>query len=287
MSKIANITLFADDTNIFFDLGSDDHSLPIMVSTELDKFNDWFASNKLSLNIDKTNYIAFNSSRTFSWNNDITMGGKILKPVLTTKFLGVHIDNRLTWSEHISTVCRKIARNTGILSKLKYFLPQHILKTLYQTLIAPHLNYCSIIWSGTHITKLNPLIVLQKKAIRHVCGAAPHDHTNPLLISINLLKVCDIFIVNLSTFSYKAWNGLLPNGFNNFLISNRNLHHHRTRNADNVHYFSINTSIGRFSLRNRASKAWNVISQATRGKLSITSFRINLTRDIITTYRQD
>ncbi|WP_411026860.1 hypothetical protein, partial [Salmonella sp. s55044] len=157
------------------------------VSRELDKFNDWFAANKLSLNIDKTNYVAFNTSRTFNWDKDIKMGGKILKQVYTTKFLGVHIDHKLSWCDHISIVCNKVAKNVGILSRLKHFLPQHILKTLYQTLVVPHISYCSIIWSGTRGNNLNSLIILQKKAIRQISRAAPCDHTSPLFKNLNLL----------------------------------------------------------------------------------------------------
>ncbi|WP_411026773.1 hypothetical protein, partial [Salmonella sp. s54395] len=80
VSEIVNIILFDDDTNISF---------------ESNAIVNWFAANKVSLNIDKTNYIAFNTSRTFNWDTDIIMGGKILKQVYTTKFLGVHIDHKL------------------------------------------------------------------------------------------------------------------------------------------------------------------------------------------------
>ena len=251
VSETAKIILFADDTNIFFESDSNNNSFHIEVSTELNKFHDWFAANKLSLNIDKTNYIAFNASRNFNWNNDITMGRDILKQVNTVKFLGVHIDHKLTWCDHISNICNKVARNAGILSKLKHYLPQRILKILYQTLVLPHITYCSIIWSGTRDANLNPLFILQKKAIRQISNAAPRDHTSPLFKNLTLLKVNDIINVNIATFAYKSWNGLLPYAFHNYLISNSNLHHYNTRTVTNAHCYRHNSTIGMLSLRRR------------------------------------
>lgn len=284
VSEIANITLFADDTNIFFESNENENLFHIKVSSELNKFNDWFASNKLSLNIGKTNYIVFNTSRNFSWDKDIFMGGKILKEVFSNKFLGVHIDHKLSWGDHISIVCRKVAKNIGILSKLKHYLPQHILKTLYQTLVVPHFSYCSIIWSGTRDTNLKPLIILQKKAVRHISHAAPRDHTNLLFKDLNVLKINDIIRVNLATFTYKAWNGLLPNAFHNYLISNSDIHHHNTRHANHAHYHNTNTSTGMLSLRNRAIKTWNSITDIIKNKLSCRTFRKCYIKEIIASY---
>ena len=284
VSKVANMTLYADDTNIFFESNVSDCSFHTKISFELNKFNDWFAANKLSLNIGKTKYIAFNTSRNFIWDKDIVMGGKILNQVYTTKFLGVHIDNKLSWREHIYKVCRKSAGSIGVISRLKYIVPQRILKTLYQTLVVPRISYCSIVWSGTYESNLFPLIVLQKNVIRHISHAAPREHTNPLFKNLNLLKVTDIIHVNLATFTYKAWNGLLPNAFHNFLIRNRELHHHNTRHADNAHCFPFKTTIGRFRLKNRAINTWNSITENIKTKLSSKIFKKHLIKEVISHY---
>lgn len=75
------------------------------------------------MNIDKTNYIVFNTYKNFTWNADITMGGKRLQQVNSTRFLGVYIDHELKWCDHITTVCKKVAKNTSVLAKLKHYLP--------------------------------------------------------------------------------------------------------------------------------------------------------------------
>ena len=61
-------------------------------------------------------------------------------------FLGLHINNNLTWDTHQNHISLKISKNTGTMKRLKYIYPQHILHMLYNTLILPHLNYCLIVW---------------------------------------------------------------------------------------------------------------------------------------------
>ena len=74
------------------------------------------------------------------------MDGKPLCKVDTIKFLGVHIDSKLNWSDHISSIATQVSRGIGVLSKLKYTLPRKILRTIYSSLYLPHLSYCSTIW---------------------------------------------------------------------------------------------------------------------------------------------
>ena len=80
-----------------------------------------------------------------------------------TKFLGIYIDEHLSWAQHIDYLSQKNARNVGILSKLKYFLPMYIMNTLYYSLILSHLQYCTLLWANAYSTCLNKLRILQKK----------------------------------------------------------------------------------------------------------------------------
>ena len=81
-----------------------------------------------------------------------------------TKFLGVVIDNKLTWKSHISLLCKKISKSIAILKLLKYTYPKIILRTLYMSLIYSHLNYCNLIWGAAENSTLDPLFKLQKKS---------------------------------------------------------------------------------------------------------------------------
>ena len=87
------------------------------------------------------------------------------------KFLGVHIDESLTWHEHVGVVCNRVAKAVGIIYRLRHF-PRHILVMLYYALIFSH-----VINHDYFITKL---FVLQKKAIRIISNSPYHAHTLPI-----------------------------------------------------------------------------------------------------------
>lgn len=79
----------------------------------------------------------------------IKLNGLHIKQVTHTKFLGLYIDNEITWNYHINRVSSKIEKMTGIIGKARYFLPRKCLLTLYNTVVYPYLSYCNITWTST------------------------------------------------------------------------------------------------------------------------------------------
>ena len=106
-STLTESLIFADDTSIFYS-HSDPNYLESVMNEELQMFDVWMKCNKLSVNIKKTNYVIFKSSKKKIPHNFIfCYGNEILKQENTTKFLGVYIDQHLTWKDHISHICKK------------------------------------------------------------------------------------------------------------------------------------------------------------------------------------
>ena len=109
----SSMVLFADDTNIFFS-ADNPHTLEETVCKELSLYSDWFVSNKLSLNVCKTNYMVFNNKdRNYQFN--IHINNQPIAIANNVKFLGVYFDPYLKWEHHISHLCSKVARGVGIL----------------------------------------------------------------------------------------------------------------------------------------------------------------------------
>jgi len=135
--------IFADDTNAF-GCGKKLDELVQMVNSELKNLSDWFNTNKLSLNIDKTQYIIFSKIDHIP-NVNIEIDGKKINRVFHAKFLGVTIDSKLNWHQHIQLVCKKVFRNLGVINRLRRYLPSYILPRLYLSLILPHIEYCIIV----------------------------------------------------------------------------------------------------------------------------------------------
>ena len=139
VSKLLRLILFADDTNLFRS-GNNVKELSCEISSELSKLDTWFAVNKLSLNVAKTNFIVFSGKKS---NNDIkiTINNQEIERVYSTKFLGVIIDAKLTWKEHIATIRVKLSKCLAILFKSSKILEKNALRTLYCSLVMPYLNY--------------------------------------------------------------------------------------------------------------------------------------------------
>ena len=99
----------------------------------------------------------------------------------STKFLGLHLDTHITWKTHIDSICNKISKILGILYKIRYFIPQPALLSLYYTLIYSQISYCNILWGNTFPSYSNKLFILQKKAIRIISFSDYSAHAEPIL----------------------------------------------------------------------------------------------------------
>ena len=190
---------------------ADINSLYSILNTELSKLCVWFQANKLSLNTNKTNYILFSHKNMKTDPNiSLCMQGIKIERVESTKFLGVVIDEKLTWKKHIDYIKLKIAKALGVMNRVRNTLPHKILLLLYQTLILPLLLYCIIIWGSAKMSNLNKLLLLQKRAVRLCTAASFRAPSNPLFLKLKLLKVVDIFNVCTALFMFKLKWSILP-----------------------------------------------------------------------------
>ena len=144
--------------------------------------------------------------------------GSILDPlffsILINDYLGIMLDANMSWKSHIAMVSNKLSRINGILQRLKYLYPQNILITLYKSLYILHINYGSLVWGhiGESINKI------QKKDIRTITYSNYIAHSEPLLKSLNLLKVKDLFNLKIIKFLFNLYHNKLPPYFNNYIL---------------------------------------------------------------------
>ena len=192
-SKCLSFFIYADDTNgIMSNRNLQD--LITSVNAELSNISTWFKANKLSLNVSKTNYIMFknrHSNRQYN-NIHIFIDGVELNKVSYTKFLGVIVDESLTWYNHNSYVSNVVSKYSGILYRLKRVLPCSTLFSLYNTLVLPHLYYCNIIWADPNNCNLNSVLLKQKRIIRLCTNSTWLAHTRPLFSKLNTLNIYDL-----------------------------------------------------------------------------------------------
>ena len=165
--NLAEYIFYADDANIIITADSYDN-LKTKVDTVLRKINDWVSSNGLKLNIKKTKYMIFTNRHNINSDLDIYLNGVKIEHTNHERFLGVMIDTNLSWNLHMNILASKISRNAGLIYRLKGLVPESVLKTLYNSFIQSHLNYCSSIWGLGTKSSLNNIFTAQKKAVRAI-----------------------------------------------------------------------------------------------------------------------
>lgn len=262
-SPLMYFILFADDTNIFYSHSSLT-SLYQIVNGQLSQIANWFRANKLSLNLDKTNYILFRSHRKISFTNEnnLYIDGHSIKQETSTKFLGVVLDQHLSWKDHIKAISSKIAKNIGIIKRASSLLPPHVRLTLYYTLIYPYLTYCNIIWASTYKSNLQRLTILQKRVIRYVANVPYNSHTHQLFLEFKLLKIEQIRTVQIGEFMFRYEHNLLPVAYRQMFFRASDFHSYSTRSSNLYRQPFAHTNTRLFSIRYTGANIWNSIPSA-------------------------
>ncbi len=136
------------------------------VNKESRKVKLWLDSNKLALNIGKTNFVLFHSPyKKLTEDFQLQIGKQVVRRTSYVKFLGVLMDEHLTWKYHIAELCKKLSRTSGIFFKVRHYCPISTLICLYNSLFSSFLCYGIIAWGLTYESYLTPLFRLQKKVL--------------------------------------------------------------------------------------------------------------------------
>jgi hypothetical protein len=234
---------FADDTTL---LVTDQNVTYLYkrASTELNLLNDWLGANKLALNTDKTKYMIFcpkhrkyiNSNLKLSINNITLSQVGDNKKEKTIKFLGLHIDEHITWKHHISQINTKLSKTLFAINKAKNTLPKTALKALYNALIQPVINYGILAWGSAINNTNNKTLLMQKRAIRTINNMPYNSHTEPLFKKNEILKISEVYKLEIVKFMINYEQNKLPNSFANLFPHNNEIHTARTtRQANHIH----------------------------------------------------
>ena len=133
-STFFDFILYADDTTLFNHLC---YTCSVnVVHSELNKIFNWLCVNKLSIHVTKSKYIIFHSQKKNINNKvpQIILNETPVERVVNFDFLGIFLNEHMTWTSHINKIANKIAKSIGILNKLKQYLPSYIRRTLYNSL---------------------------------------------------------------------------------------------------------------------------------------------------------
>ena len=204
--------MYADDTHLTFASNNVAH-LEEYMNDDLTKITEWLAANKLTLNKSKTEFMLIGSRQrlnTFNRLPSFTIDGNSIKEVEFPKSLGVYIDQNLTWNAHIEHISKKIASCIGILKKNRSFVPFETLLCIYNALVQPHFNYCSVVWGNCNKSLSIKLQKLQNRAARILTSASYDANADDLFVRLGWQKLSLQRELKTATMVYKSLNGLAP-----------------------------------------------------------------------------
>jgi len=245
-APLFNKIIYADDTSLFSTLESFDlqktNDIEVIsqnISYEFSKVLDWVKVNKLKINIDKTKCMCFSTRQRSIEYPEIVANNSIIERVKSFNFLGIIIDQHLTWSVHIDHISLKLSRITGVLNRLKNVLPYQILKQIFDSLFMSHVHYGILVWGYSGQSRI---MKLQKKALRIVVHAHKLAHTDIIFKSLSVLKVSDLLKLHELKLYFSYVNNRLPY-FLASIIKIPELTHYPTR-----HHFILEPYIPRLKL---------------------------------------
>ena len=178
----------------------------------------------------------------------------------TAKYLGIILDDRLSFKTHIDFLVTIISRSVGIMIKLRPYLPKETLTILYYALVHSHILYGLPVWAATY-TYLNKLRKLQNKAIRTITKSNIKNRITPQYRHLGILKLNDLYIYEIAKFMCQYVHNMLPSQFNNYFSFTHNIHSHETRNSTSkaMTLTCYSTNRNQNSIKYKGVKIWNSI----------------------------
>jgi len=193
-----------------------------MINEDLSKLKNWSKTWLVDLNPSKTKFMQITRSRNATLINP-EMDGKILDSVSCHKHLGVYLNNRATWHDHIESIISKASKRIGSLRLFKFKINRDSLRVIYLTHIRSLFEYCNVVWDNLSITQSEALEKLQHEAARIISGLPRYCPIVTLLNECGLVPLSVRRKAQRLRVFYQIINGLAPEYLFNILPPRRTL----------------------------------------------------------------
>ena len=211
--QLAKFILYADDANIII-RGQSMHEIELQLSELIPALTKWVGNNGLKLNLKKTNYMIF-SKRKIDTMGDIIINNTKIERKSESRFLGVIVDDKLCWAQHIKAMKTKMSRYVGIMYRIRSLLPIKARLQIFHSFVQSHLNFCPLVWGFAAKNHIESLFSSQKKGLRAAMpgyvnhfykdGVLP-THTKSFFDKFNILTIHGIIVTSTLTFMHKVNN---------------------------------------------------------------------------------
>ena len=252
---------FADDTNFLY-VSKSLKKIQKYMNLDLRSVCNWLKANKISLNASKTEMLVFRDPRRkIDFDLKIKIDGKKITPSKFVKYLGIYIDNFLSWQKQEQDMRSRLSRAAGMLCKIRHYVDFDTLKMVYYGIFASILNYGSLIW-GQHNRIVNRLQLIQDRAIRYMNFKPKRTTALPLFKKSEILNLTDYIVLQNCLFAHDCINGKLPTPLLDdritFVQTSGNTRAERLNQL--VNFRTKTVLYGTNSIKSRAVKSWNDVN---------------------------
>ena len=269
--KSCSVTLYADDTVLYFSskLISE---IETKMNSDLRQVCDWLKLNQLTLNIKKSQFmlIGCNSRLRRIESIVISADGKQLKEAQCFPYVGLIINQNLTWEDHIEHMRNKINKKLGLL-RIKLCLPLRARITFFNSFVLPLFDYGDIIWGDRgNTTLMAELQILHNKAARIILDLPPTASASDALSKLHWKPLDRWRTEHRAIFMFKVVNNLFMHTFH--CSFNSNYHNYNTRSKRNIRKSSAHRRWGHWITSNFAADAWNALPLSQRDVPTLSQF---------------
>ena len=281
---VSKCVLFADDTTVYVS-NKNLRFITENLRHDLASLSDWFRANKLTLHLGKTNFILFKPKNFKDVNVQLSVNNISITRVKSTKFLGLIIDEHLTWESHGINVANRVSKNLYMLRSVRNLVPSKSLRNLYFSYIHSIINYGLGLWGPMiSVNTFNRSKVLQKKAVRVISKACYNANTAPSFRKLQILRIGDMIDLEVAKLSFRFVKNELPTPIRGLFTPNAFNHNYNTRARNEPRIARHRTSVFHKSFLTRSQTVWSALDASIKHTLKFHSFRNIFVKQNISTY---
>lgn len=276
-----SLQLYADDAVVSC-FGKDIQLVAAEIEDDLDKINDWFIDNKLTINTEKTKYIIFKNRRKENIKVNIHLKEKELEEVQHFNYLGLNIDNELNWHNHIEKIKSSLSSTTFAIRRIRNIAPMKILWLMYNAYFVPKIQYLNAIWNNAAVFRIKDLQIQQNRVIKAILNL-PHLYPTTLLYNEETTQsISQINKFQTLMYIFKIKHNYIKHNVQ--LQQLNQIHAYSTRNREDFYILHYRTNKGLYSIIANGLREFNKLPPTLKQEQRISVFKNLLLTHVNNTY---
>lgn len=233
----SKLYMYADDIQLIYSFSSSECQMAeFYINNDLGLIYEWTTKNTLVLNANKSQNIVFGTSQQLLNLSElnIQINNNVITSTNSVKNLGVNFDSLLSFSGHVSTICKKAFYSLKQLYAFKKYLDTNTKILLSETMVLSHLNYADIVY-GPCLSQEDKyrLQKIENCCVRYFTTVPQYGHITPHLRDFNLLNMCERRFIHIVGFVLNIFKTGKPNYLFNKIQRRTEIHNRDLRNVQN------------------------------------------------------